>query len=108
PRGRTSENRDPTPLGAAVQGPTLPLAVRSRLPGDRFRPLGLGGRRKKLQGFLGDRKSARELRESLPLLGESEGRIVWVVGESVAEDFGVTAPSRAVIFLKARRLGGLG
>ena len=83
------------------------MAVRSRLPGDRFRPLGLGGRRKKLQDFLVDRKIARELRDSLPLVVDSEDRIVWVVGESVAEDFRVTAPSQGVIFLKARRLGGL-
>jgi len=108
PGGRKSENRDLTPLAAAVQGPVLPLAVRSRLPGDRFRPLGLGGRRKKLQDFLVDRKIARELRDSLPLVVDSEDRIVWVVGESVAEDFRVTAPSQGVIFLKARRLGGLG
>jgi len=105
---RKSENRDLTPLSAAVQGATPPLAVRSRQPGDRFRPFGLGGRRKKLQDFLVDRKVARELRDSLPLVVDRDDRIVWVVGESVAEDFRVTTPSQGVIFLKARRLGGLG
>ena len=106
--GRKSENRDLTPLTAAVQGARLPLAVRSRLPGDRFKPPGLGGRRKKLQDFLVDRKIARELRDSLPLVVDGDDRIVWVVGEAVAEDFRVTTPSQGVIFLKARRLGGLG
>jgi tRNA(Ile)-lysidine synthase len=86
---------------------TLPLAIRSRRRGDRFRPLGLG-HRKKLQDFLVDRKIPREIRDSLPLVVDSQDRIVWVVGESVAEDFRVTEPSRGVIFLKARRLGGLG
>jgi tRNA(Ile)-lysidine synthase len=105
---RHSENRDLTPLSAAVQGAMPPLAVRSRQPGDRFRPFGLGGRRKKLQDFLVDRKVARELRDSLPLVVDRDDRIVWVVGESVAEDFRVTTPSQGVIFLKARRLGGLG
>ena len=85
----------------------LPLAVRSRHPGDRFRPLGQRGR-KKLQDFLVDRKIPREMRDSLPLVVDGNDRIVWVVGQSVAEDFRVTEPSRGVILLKARRLGGLG
>jgi tRNA(Ile)-lysidine synthase len=86
----------------------LPLAVRSREPGDWFRPLGMGGQGKKLQDFLVDRKVPRERRDALPLVVDSADRIVWVVGESVAEDFRVTAPSQGVIFLKARRLGGQG
>jgi tRNA(Ile)-lysidine synthase len=85
----------------------LPLAIRSRRRGDRFCPLGLG-HRKKLQDFLVDRKIPRETRDSLPLVVDGRDRIVWVVGESVAEDFRVTEPSRGVILLKARRLGGPG
>ena len=86
----------------------LPLAVRSRRPGDRFRPLGLRGGAKKLHDFLIDRKVPREARDSLPLVVDRDDRIVWVVGQAVAEDFRVTAPSRGVILLKARRLGGPG
>jgi tRNA(Ile)-lysidine synthase len=86
----------------------LPLAVRSRKPGDRLSPRGLGGRTKKLQDFLVDRKVAREERDLLPLVVDSEDRIVWVVGHPAAEDFRVTEPSQGVIFLKARRLGGQG
>ena len=92
----------------AADGLTLPLAVRSRRPGDRLSPLGMGGRRKKVQDVLVDRKVPREGRDSLPLVVDSADRIVWVVGESVAEDFRVTEASQAVIFLKARRLGGQG
>jgi tRNA(Ile)-lysidine synthase len=85
----------------------LPLTIRSRRPGDRFRPPGLG-HRKKLHDFLIDRKIPRETRDSLPLVVDGEDRIVWVVGQSVAEDFRVTSGSRGVILLKSRRLGGLG
>jgi tRNA(Ile)-lysidine synthase len=85
----------------------MPLAIRSRRRGDRFCPLGFG-HRKKLQDFLVDRKIPKETRDSLPLVVDGQDRIVWVVGESVAEDFRVTEPSRGVILLKARRLGGLG
>jgi tRNA(Ile)-lysidine synthase len=86
----------------------LPLAVRSRKPGDRFRPLGMGGRGRKLQDFLVDRKVSRADRDTLPLVVDSDDRIVWVVGQSVAEDFRVADGSQGVILLKAKRLGGEG
>ena len=97
-------------LSAEVQAGTLDgrLAVRSRRPGDWLRPAGLGGQRKKLQDLLVDRKIPRETRDFLPLVVDGQGRIVWVVGLAVAEDFRVTEPSQGVILLKARRLGGPG
>jgi tRNA(Ile)-lysidine synthase len=100
----------PEALIAEVQAGTLagPLGVRSRRPGDWLRPAGLGGRRKKLQDLLVDRKIPRETRDVLPLVVDGQGRIVWVVGLAVAEDFRVTEPSQGVILLKARRLGGPG
>jgi tRNA(Ile)-lysidine synthase len=109
-RSRTQAGVGPEALGAEVDSALLklPLAVRSRKRGDRLRPRGLGGRGKKLQDFLVDRKIARELRDSLPLVVDADDKIVWVVGQSAAEDFRVTDPSQAVIFLKARRLGGPG
>jgi tRNA(Ile)-lysidine synthase len=89
----------------AVRGP---LAVRTRRPGDRFRPLGMGGHGRKLQDFLVDRKVPRRERDALPLVVDRDDRIVWVVGQSIAEDFRVTRPERGVILLKARQLGGAG
>jgi tRNA(Ile)-lysidine synthase len=97
-------------LAVALQADrlVLPLAVRSRRRGDRVRPAGLGGRAKKLQDLLVDRKVARERRDALPLVVDGTDTIVWVVGESVAEGFRVTEPSTGVLLLKARRLGGQG
>ena len=89
-------------VGVAAGTLQLPLAVRSRRPGDRFRPLGAPGRRK-LQDFLVDRKVARADRDLLPLVVDGLDRIVWVVGQSVAEDFRVTDPSQGVLLLKVRR-----
>jgi tRNA(Ile)-lysidine synthase len=107
PPGGMPPGRGPVALVAAeaLRGP---LAVRSRCPGDRFRPLGMGGRARKLQDFLVDRKVARAERDALPLVVDRDDRIVWVAGQAVAEDFRVTDPSRAVILLTARQLGGLG
>lgn len=89
-------------VGVAAGALELPLAVRSRRPGDRFRPLGAPGGRK-LQDFLVDRKVARDERDALPLVVDGRDRIVWVVGQSVAEDFRVTDPSQGVLLLKVRR-----
>ena len=105
-RLRTWGARD-TEVGVAPEAVQLPLAVRSRRPGDRFRPLGAPGVRK-LQDFLVDRKVPRFERDTLPLVVDANDRIVWVVGQSVAEDFRVTDPSRGVLLLKVRRLGGPG
>lgn len=57
----------------------LPLYMRSRRPGDRFYPAGMGGKGKKLQDFLTDEKVPRRLRDSLPILATEE-EIAWVVG----------------------------
>jgi tRNA(Ile)-lysidine synthase len=94
--GRGSE------VGVAAAALELPLAVRSRRPGDRFRPLGAPGSRK-LQDFLVDRKVPRAERDELPLVVDGRDRIVWVVGQAVAEDFRVTDPSQGVLLLKVRR-----
>jgi tRNA(Ile)-lysidine synthase len=82
----------------------LPLAVRTRRPGDRFRPLGAPGRRK-LQDLLVDRKVPREAREIVPLVVDAADRIVWVVGVAIAEECRVTSPGAGVVILKVGDLG---
>ena len=89
-----------------IKGVTGALAVRFRSPGDRFQPPGLGGRSKKLQDYLVDRKVARRDRDLLPLVVDGDDRIVWVVGHAVAEGMRSPEPSPGVILLKVRRLGG--
>ena len=85
---------------AAVGGE---LVVRSRQPGDRMRPAGLGGS-KKLQDILVDRKVRRHDRDAVPIVTDSRGRIVWVGGHVVGEAFRVTEGTKAVIILKLRRI----
>lgn len=82
-----------------------PLSVRNRRPGDRFRPVGLGGR-KKLQDYFVDRKIARAERDRVPIVVDGDGRIVWVAGHAIGEEFRVTDPSQAVLILTIKALGG--
>jgi tRNA(Ile)-lysidine synthase len=81
------------------------LAVRNRRPGDRFRPIGLAGR-KKLQDYFVDRKVARATRDAVPIVVDKMDRIVWVAGYGIDEAFRVTDPAQAVLILKLKALGG--
>ena len=81
------------------------LAVRNRRPGDRFRPVGLRGR-KKLQDYFVDRKIARDLRDRVPLVVDARDRIVWVAGHQIDAAFRVTDGSQPVLLLKFKAVGG--
>ncbi len=66
----------------------LPVIVRYWLPGDSFRPLGIKGTQK-LHDFFIDHKIARSHRNTIPLLVDARGRIVWIIGYRISEDFKV-------------------
>ncbi|MCA9527741.1 MAG: tRNA lysidine(34) synthetase TilS [Myxococcales bacterium] len=68
------------PAGAAHQ-----VVVRSRRPGDRFRPLG-SSRSLPLRTLLIDWRVRRDLRDRLPLL-EIDGELAWIGGHAVADSF---------------------
>jgi len=82
-----------------------PLRVRNRRPGDRFRPIGVDGR-KKLQDFFVDRKVTRHRRDIVPLVVDETDRIVWVAGYGIDEAFRVTDPAQGVLILRLKLLGG--
>lgn len=56
-----------------------PLVLRTRRPGERFMPSGMGGKHKSLHEFMIDEKIPRHLREIMPVLADDE-KILWVVG----------------------------
>jgi tRNA(Ile)-lysidine synthase len=78
------------------------LVVRNRRPGDRFRPVGLGGS-KKVQDLFVDRKLPRGERDGVPLVVDGSDRIVWVAGYGIDEAFRVTDSSQAVLVLRLTR-----
>ena len=91
-------------VAIAADGLGAPLVVRQRQPGDRIRPLGLGGR-KKLQDVFVDRKVESDRRDLVPVITDADGRLIWVAGHVLAEDFRVTTDTNAVVILKLRRIG---
>ena len=78
------------------------LTVRNRRHGDRFRPVGVGGR-KTLQDYFVDRKVRRADRDRVPIVVDERGGIVWVAGYGIDEAFRVTDPAQAVLLLRLRR-----
>ncbi len=73
----------------------FPITVRNARPGDRFRPLGMTGTQK-LQDFFTDRKVSRRSRWMCPLV-ISGGKIAWVAGHRISEDFKVEPASRRLL-----------
>ncbi len=84
-------------LDAAQVGGTL--RVRTRLPGDRFVPLGMTGA-KKLQDFLLDARIPARLRDRVPLVVTEENAIVWVAGHRINARYRITAHTRHAVHLR--------
>jgi len=61
------------------------LVVRTRQPGDRFRPAGRG-HSIRLQDYLTEREVPALVRDLLPLL-VVDGTIAWVIGHEFGADF---------------------
>jgi tRNA(Ile)-lysidine synthase len=81
-----------------------PLRVRSRQPGDRISPPGLGGR-KKLQDLFVDARVPRADRDRVPVVVDARDQVVWVPGHAVSADFQAKRED-GVILLKLTPLGG--
>ena len=81
------------------------LVVRSRRPGDRLvLPGGRG--RKKVQDLFVDAKVPRPVRDNIPVVATSDGRIVWIPEHGISADFELSEFQGGMILLKFRRVGG--
>ena len=87
-----------SPLQAKLDAETFSpnLVLRTWEPGDKFYPIGLEGKRKKVQDFFSDIKLERAKRKTIPILVAPEG-ILWVGGYRIDHRFQVTASTRHVL-----------
>jgi tRNA(Ile)-lysidine synthase len=97
-----AENPDPWQawLDAEILGST-PI-VRPRRPGDRFQPLGLGGKFTKVSEFMINVKLPAALRDHWPLVEGAQG-IAWVVGYRLDERYRIRTTTCQVVHLSCRR-----
>jgi len=78
------------------------MTVRSPRPGDRIRPLGLGGS-KKLQDVFVDAKVPKAARTDWPVV-EAAGTVLWVPGLARSESALIAGRSRARLIIEAERV----
>ena len=78
-----------------------PVRLRLRREGDRFAPLGMGGKEQKLQDFLVSRRVPRFYRGFVPLLVSGD-EIAWVVGQRLSERFKVDTETVRVLEVEVK------
>jgi len=76
-----------------------PLVLRTRRPGDRFCPSGMGGASVLVREFMINVKLPSQVRDRWPLLCGGE-EIAWVAGWRVDERFAVTEKTRDVLMVR--------
>ncbi len=79
------------------------LSLRRRRPGDRFQPMGMGGRWKLMREFMINVKIPACWREIVPLLISGEGleeEIAWVAGWRIDERFKVSEETQRILHLR--------
>lgn len=81
---------------------TEALIARRRRPGDRFSPLGMGGRSIKVQDFFVNVKLPVRARSRWPLVCVGDD-IAWVPGFRLAHPFRITEKTKRVLHISLRR-----
>ncbi|MBM4421809.1 MAG: tRNA lysidine(34) synthetase TilS [Chloroflexi bacterium] len=96
---------NPDPFTAFLNADLASFALRTRRPGDRFRPLGMDGSMK-LSDFMINRKIPVDERDSWPLVccGENAESVLWVCGSAVSEMAKVSEGTKKVIRIECRKL----
>lgn len=81
-----------------------PVVLRPRRPGDRFRPLGMGGHQLKISDLMINLKIPEPWRDHVPLL-VAGGEVLWVCGHRVAETGKVRPTTSNVVRFRFERAG---
>ena len=79
----------------------FPLTIRKWRAGDYFYPLGMK-QKKKLSDYFVDNKYSMFDKENIFIL-ESEGQIVWLIGDRIDDRFKITPETKKGLLIKARR-----
>ncbi|MCM8802952.1 MAG: tRNA lysidine(34) synthetase TilS [Candidatus Omnitrophica bacterium] len=80
------------------------IIIRKRRPGDKFIPLGFE-KEKRLSRFMIDKKIPREEREKV-LIFENNGKIMWVCGYEISEQFKVDKDTDKILKIEVKKLNG--
>lgn len=98
-------NRDPWRAFLDARAARAPLSLRQHRPGDRFRPLGLGGHSQKVGNFWTNARVPSEIRPYLPLLVDAQDTILWVCGGRLDERARIREDTEEVLCVRFERAG---
>ena len=84
-----------------LQKISFPVLIRKWKPGDYFYPLGMK-QKKKLSDYFIDNKYSRFDKETIFIL-ESDGKIVWLIGDRIDDRFKITSSTKKGLLLKVKR-----
>ncbi len=90
---------DPWQAWLDADGIRLPLTLRPRGAGDRFRPLGMRGSAK-VGEFMINVKLPARWRDRWPLLVDASGRVLWIPGYRPSDEAKVTPKTRQAVHLR--------
>ena len=100
----------PVPLPDAIARIAIPdnaqIFLRSRRNGDRFKPLGMGGKSQKLKEWLIDHKIPQALRDKLPMI-EVNGEIAAIVlpdNWGISDTFAVRPDYSNILYFSVKNL----
>jgi len=91
---------DPNLACIDYQTVTFPMFIRKWKKGDYFYPLGMN-QKKKLSDYFIDNKYSGFDKENIFIL-ESEGKIVWIIGERIDDRFKITGSTRIGLLIKSK------
>jgi len=93
------------PMAASVDADTLiyPLTLRRWEGGDYFYPLGMKGR-KKLSDFFVNEKVPVHVKDTVPVLVNGNGEVIWIGGYRADDRYKVTAHTKKVIIFELYKL----
>jgi tRNA(Ile)-lysidine synthase len=101
-RRQALDNPDPFQVWIDAAQLRLPLTIRSRRPGDRFEPLGMGGKTMKVSDFMINLKIPARARANWPLVFSAEN-LVWIPGMRMAHACQISSSTRQAIYLRVFR-----
>jgi tRNA(Ile)-lysidine synthase len=95
-------NADPYQAWLDLDRLKTPLLVRSRRPGDRLQPLGMGGHSVKMSDFMINARLARQARQDWPLVLSGD-EIAWIPGFRLGHPFRIRETTVRFVRLELRR-----
>jgi tRNA(Ile)-lysidine synthase len=94
-----AQSKDPNEAIFDADGLSWPLTVRSRANGDRMEPIGVNGSKKVKDIFI-DLKIEPQWRDRVPLLVDSQKRVLWIPGIRRSGHALVSTASRQTVLLR--------